>query len=71
MNVPHWAVCYLRAYAAEREITLYEIGKQAGLGVNTVSRWHTNKRTPDLDELERALKVLGLRLTITRIAGNG
>lgn len=67
MSVPHWTVCYLINTAAEREITLREIERQAGLGQNTVTRWKTTGRTPRLDEIDRALNVVGLRMSISTL----
>ena len=42
-----------------------EVAAKADLGRDTVSRWLSGARTPRINELERALHVFGLRLTVT------
>jgi DNA-binding phage protein len=68
---PHYLVAYLASSARERGISLAEVERQAGLGANTTSRWMTTGRTPDLDAIAKALKVLGLRIGVMTDFGDG
>lgn len=65
----HWSVQFLLSVAAERNISVDRLEKLAGLGKNTIHRWKHHGRTPNIDDINKALNVLGYRLTITQLQG--
>lgn len=46
--------------ARKRGISERELGRQAGLGVGTLTRWKKGTREPRLSELRKLAEVLGM-----------
>lgn len=61
---PHHLVAYLVSTIRERGMTYREVERQAGLGTNTISRWVSEARTPDLDAINKAFRVFKLRVAV-------
>ena len=63
----HWTVRYVFAVAADRDISVRELERESGVGVNTISRWKEEGRMPNINSLEKVLASLGYRLKIEKI----
>lgn len=62
----HWTVDYLITLIDSLGYSQAEVEREAGIAQNSITRWKNEGRTPRFNEIEKALNVLGYRLSIVR-----
>ena len=62
----HWTVDYLVTLIDSLGYSQAEVERKAGIAENSITRWKNEQRVPRFNEIEKALNVLGHRLSITR-----
>lgn len=66
MQDAHWTVDYLINLIDTYDYSQAEVERKAGIAANSIARWKNEGRTPRFNEIEKALNVLGFRLSIVR-----
>lgn len=66
VDIMHWTVDYLITLCDSLGYSQAEVERQAGISLNSIARWKNEGRVPRFNEIEKALNVLGHRLSIVR-----
>jgi len=56
-----------RYIRTEQNISQQKLGDMANIPMRTIQAWEYNRTTPTIDNFNKALKILGYELTITKI----
>jgi hypothetical protein len=63
----HPLVSFIMTKMEEQRIPYAEMCTKAELGERTLRRWRMGQTTPAIDDIERALNVLGYSLAVTYV----
>jgi hypothetical protein len=63
----HPLVSFIMTKMEEQRIPYAEMCTKAELGERTLRRWRMGQTTPAIDDIERALNVLGYSLDVIRV----